>query len=363
MSARGSLQSGEELTPLLMSHSGAPYTYDLPRERIAQRPAYPYDTARLLVVSRSRGVVADTDFRSLPNFVKAPDCLVFNDSAVIPARLFGVLAQGGAGVEMLLLTGDPLGGRYRALAKPMRKLKVGAIIRCSELLEAAVIGRDEFTVEVQLAVSSKGVSISDAIDQCGSMPIPPYIRDGVADATDRTDYQPPFAAHPGSVAASTASLHFTKELLTRLAAKGVQRACVTLHLGTASFQPVIRDGELRPPAAERYQFPVELSSVMRATKESQGRVIAVGTSVVRALETYARMARAAGGGETDLFIQPGFSFEMVDAVVTNFHQPGTTHLLLVESFLGRALLDESYRYALEHGFRFLSYGDGMLLVE
>jgi len=346
-----------------MSHSGAPYTYDLPRERIAQRPVYPYDTARMLVVSRRRGIVADTDFRSLPTFVQKPDCLVFNDSAVIPARLFGVLAQGGTGVEMLLLTGDPQSGRYRALAKPMRKLKVGAIIRCSEDLEAAVVGRDEFTVELQLAVSSKELTIPQAIDRCGSMPIPPYIRDGVADERDRADYQPPFASHPGSVAASTASLHFTKQLLSALEVNGVQRACITLHLGTASFQPVYRDGELRPPAAERYHFPDQLGSALRATEAAHGRVIAVGTSVVRALETYARLARAAAAGETDLFIQPGFNFEMVDAVVTNFHQPGTTHLLLVESFLGRALLDESYRYALAHRFRFLSYGDGMLLVE
>ena len=342
-----------------MNHIEAPYTYDLPRERIAQRPVYPYDRARLLVVSRSKGIVADTEFGALPSFLVAGDRLVFNDSAVIPARLFGVLVQGGIGVELLLLSGDQT-GRYQALARPMRKLRVGASIRCSELLEATVVGRAD-TVTLQLTVNMPGVSVCEAIERCGAMPIPPYIRDGVSDLQDRVDYQPPFAASPGSVAASTASLHFTKELLASLHARGVERSCVTLHLGTASFQPIFRDGELKPPATEPFVFDAALSDALLATRSVGGRVVAVGTSVVRALETLA-LEPTAATGQTGLFIRPGFRFQAVDAVVTNFHQPGTTHLLLVEAFLGRALVEIAYQHALANGYRFLSYGDGMLLV-
>jgi S-adenosylmethionine:tRNA ribosyltransferase-isomerase len=211
--------------------------------------------------------------------------------------------------------------------------------------------------------SDNPTEIADLLFQHGTMPIPPYIRNGRGDEQDRTDYQSIFAQHPGSVAAPTASLHFTKPLIDDLMCNiGCKVDRLTLHVGTASFQPIFVNGVLRPPGEERFHVPSDVWERLQATKASGGCIVAVGTTVVRALESAARSSSRAGMGQTQLFIEPGFEFKVVDALVTNFHQPRTTHLLLVEALLGRAGIDACYRQALDNSYRFLSYGDGMLIV-
>jgi len=194
------------------------------------------------------------------------------------------------------------------------------------------------------------------------MPIPPYIRSGHGDEQDVLDYQSIFARHEGSIAAPTASLHFSPELISQLTREiGCAVGAVTLHVGTASFQPVLIDGALRPPSEERFEVPDRTLEAARVARSRGQRVVAVGTTVTRALETVGAPGEVEGG-RTGLFIQPGFEFKLVDVLVTNFHQPGTTHLLLVEALLGRALVERCYQEALREGYRFLSYGDGMIIV-
>ena len=211
------------------------------------------------------------------------------------------------------------------------------------------------TVEFE---TSANTHISMAIAAHGTMPIPPYIRKGVGDEQDAVDYQSIFARYPGSVAAPTASLHFNDALMTRITdGVGTAVSRITLHVGPASFLPVIDEGKLKKPGSEQFEVSEDAKREMLSTREQGGRVIAVGTTVVRALESCMKT-----NGSTELFISPGYRFEIVDAVVTNFHQPGTTHLLLVEALLGKDLLSRAYEHAMRNDYRFLSYGDGMLIV-
>lgn len=342
------------------SESGAlPYGYELPRERIAQRPAQPPESARLLVVDRASKKIEHATFAELGRFLLQGDRLVFNETKVIPARLFGKAA--GADVE-ILLTEQVSPTCWRCLARPLRRVKSVGSLQFGDVLRADLVGPDLPNCAVlEFTALAPGRSVAELIEQHGTMPIPPYIRSGHADEQDRVDYQSIFAKHEGSIAAPTASLHFTDSLIEALQqAPGCDLSTLTLHVGTASFQPVLVEGALRPPSTERFSVSSETMSEIRATKGAGGRVVAVGTTTTRALETMA--ASGHGSGETALFIQPGFSFEVIDALVTNFHQPGTTHLLLVEALLGRALLSACYDAALAKGYRFLSYGDGMLIV-
>ncbi len=336
-----------------------PYSYELPRDRIAQRPVHPPESARLLVVDRSAGSIVHSTFADLGMFLRAGDRLVFNETKVIPARLFGKAA--GADVEVLL-TEQVSATAWRCLARPLRRVKAVGSVQFGDVLRADLIG-PELVDRAVLEFTSLAPprSVPELLEECGTMPIPPYIRSGHGDKQDRIDYQSIFAKNEGSIAAPTASLHFTSALIDALRqSPGCDVSTLTLHVGTASFQPVVVDGALRPPASERFAVPAATMAEIASTRTAAGRVVAVGTTTTRALET----AAAAGGeeGETGLFIQPGFSFRVVDALVTNFHQPGTTHLLLVEALLGRDLLATCYDAALAEGYRFLSYGDGMLIV-
>ncbi len=337
----------------------APYSYELPRDRIAQRPVHPPESARMLVVDRSTGSISHSTFAELRRFLRAGDRLVFNETKVIPARLFGNAA--GADVE-ILLTEQVAATAWRCLARPLRRVKAVGSVQIGDVLRADLIGPelvDRAVLEFTSLVPDR--SVCELLEESGTMPIPPYIRSGHGDQQDRVDYQSIFAKNEGSIAAPTASLHFTSTLIDSLRqSPGCDVSTLTLHVGTASFQPVVVDGGLRPPATERFVVPSATMAEIESTKRSSGRIVAVGTTTTRALET----AAAAGGeeGETGLFIQPGFSFRVVDALVTNFHQPGTTHLLLVEALLGRDLLAACYDAALGEGYRFLSYGDGMLIV-
>jgi len=338
-----------------------PFSYILPPGRIAQRPVRPYDRAKLLIASRGEQSFREGVFAELDQLLTNRDLLVINDTQVIPARLLGTIEETGAQVE-LLLHRRINSQQWSCLGNPLRRLKPGTRVQLGGEICGVIKERiSEYEVQVEF-------SHPDArLLEIGKMPIPPYIRGGASDDSDRTDYQALFAKNQGSVAAPTASLHFTEQLMGRLNAKGVSVAYLTLHLGTASFLPLhtdTQDNSYRTPGSERFVFSNELLLQIESTKRSGGRVTAVGTSVVRALETLASLGSRAEAGqelETTLFITPGFEFKVVDAIITNFHQPGTTHLLLVEAFLGSAMIQQSYDYALKNNFRFLSYGDAMFL--
>lgn len=338
-----------------------PFSYDLPKERIAQRPIQPADHAKMLVIDRSSGTIEDLHFFDLPRLLKSNDLLVFNDTKVIPARLFGSRGGQGGGTIEILLVERVSDSRWVCIGRPLRKIRTAPVLRFSESLWGKVIAsgsdNDRVTVEFEC---SPGLSIADALQSHGTMPIPPYIRGGRGDSLDDVDYQTIFAQNPGSVAAPTASLHFNETLMKRITSDvGCSVECITLHVGTASFLPVLDNGSLRKPGSERIIVNGKVLSQVQSAQSNRGRVVAVGTTTVRALEgSFASQ----GVGETDLFITPGYRFTKVDSLITNFHQPGTTHLLLVEALLGRPLLEKAYQRALTMGYRFLSYGDGMFII-
>jgi S-adenosylmethionine:tRNA ribosyltransferase-isomerase len=323
----------------------------------------------MLVVDRSKGAVADSQFADICSFLTQDDLLVFNDTKVIPARLLGVLDNSTRTPAELLLLEMVLPDTWYCLGRPLRKIRARGGLLLNDSLKAVVVPQTdnaageegEFALVRFETTDAEGVPA--ALFKHGMMPIPPYIRKGLADAQDRSDYQSIFARHSGSVAAPTASLHFSPALMEKISREvGCRVVTITLHVGSASFLPVIVDGQLRPPSSERFEVPPSVIAEVKKTKETgRGRVIAVGTTVVRALES-ACAKEAAESSSTELFIRPGFTFKGVDALVTNFHQPGTTHLLLVEALVGRDLLDKAYTHALAGDYRFLSYGDGMLII-
>jgi len=313
-----------------------------------------------MVIDRAAGTLLDKTFIDLPEFLTSRDLIVFNDTKVIPARLFGELSGSGGSVEILLLT--PIhDNTWRILGRPLKKFTAGKIINLSDELSAEVVSRDEDTAVVRFKTSSSA-SVSELLHKVGIMPIPPYIRAGHSDDQDKEDYQTPFARVEGSVAAPTASLHFSEELRAKINEQGIKTATITLHLNTASFQPLLNKEtqEIKPPPSERIIIPDGIKEAISRTKACGGRVVAVGTSMVRSLESL-DLPEIEARESTDLFIKPGHQFKVVDVVVTNFHQPGTSHLMLVEAFLGRDLLQKSYQHALASNYRFLSYGDGMVL--
>ncbi len=329
-----------------------PFTYNLPPERIAQRPIQPQDAAKCLVVSRGNGTISETTFRDFSALLTPNDLIIFNDTKVMPVRLIGKRRSGGeAEVFLLKQLGEDT---WQAIGKPMKRMREGTTVEITPFLSIHVVSRtgDMLVVKVISQYSPR-----EAIARAGLMPIPPYIRGGRSDASDTIDYQPILAKIDGSVASPTASLHFTQEVLHSILQRGASYKTITLHVGAASFLPVVDEqGKVRPPGFESFSKPATIIDEITAARRSGGRVFAVGTTTVRCLES------DHGEGETNLFIQPGYHCKSVDAVITNFHQPGTTHLLLVEALLGRDLLEKVYTYALENNFRFLSYGDGMVIL-
>lgn len=340
-----------------MSEQWTPYNYELPAGKIAQRPVYPYDAAKMLVIDPQDETIRHSSFTLLPEFLDENHVLVFNDSRVIPARLRAELESGRACEILLIEEVEP--GLWRCMGKPLRRLKEGTVFSCSEFLSGKVIARSG-AQEILVRFNSREQKVSEALFLSGEMPIPPYIRRGQADEADKKDYQTIFARKEGSVAAPTASLHFTPQLLAALQKRNVTCKSITLHVGPASFLPLWKEdsGEPVPPGSERMSFEPELPDEIIELKEQGKKIIAVGTTVVRALES---LFNHEGGGQTDLFITPGYRFKIIDGLITNFHQPRTTHLLLVQAITGRDLLEKSYQEALEKNFRFLSYGDGMFI--
>jgi S-adenosylmethionine:tRNA ribosyltransferase-isomerase len=342
----------------------AEFDFELPPDRIATRAAEPRDSARLLAHDRAANRQTHAHVRDLPAFLRAGDLLVLNDTRVQPWRLRGRRATGGA-VECLLVQLD--GDFGEAFVKPSKKLQPGVVLPMEggaiqlELLESLGGGRWRVRLRPQEG------TVAQALERCGRAPLPPYIdRDGTEDvAADRARYQTVFARAPGAIAAPTAGLHFTPELLATLQARGVELAWVTLHVGEGTFAPlrttVVEQHRMH---AERYELPATTAAAVAAAKARGGRVVAVGTTSCRTLETCARDdgTVAAGNGASDLFLYPGRRFRVVDALLTNFHLPQSTLLMLVAAFAGREPILAVYRDAIERGYRFYSFGDAMLIT-
>jgi S-adenosylmethionine:tRNA ribosyltransferase-isomerase len=335
----------------------ADYDYDLASDLIAQVPAEERDAARLLVVGRSSGGLRHAIVRELPRYLRAGDLLVFNDARVRAARLHCRAASGGA-VELLVL-GQRAPQLWSCLGRPAKRLRPGSAL--------VLPGGAPATVVERLAEGRYAVQVGAAVDlpallaHHGEIPLPPYIKrpDGPL-ALDRERYQTVFAAHDGAVAAPTAGLHFTPALLKALDAAGVQRAALTLVVGAGTFLPVrAEDARDHHMEAEWAELPAATVEAIEGTKATGGRVIAVGTTTARALESW---ARAPGGFWADAFILPGFRFRVVDALLTNFHLPRSTLLMLVSAFAGRERILETYTVAVRERYRFYSYGDAMLIA-
>lgn len=337
------------------------FDFDLPEALIATRPANPRPSARLLLAEGD--AIRDLHVYNLVDLFRAGDRLVLNNTKVIPARLFGQRQRGDAVAKVEITLLEPQAQGWRALAKPLRKVNVGEVIRFSDQLSAEVVEKSE--TDLRLLFNLAGDDFDAALNVAGAMPLPPYIAaKRAADAQDKTDYQTVFARHSGAVAAPTASLHFDRPLLEALAAKGVTFTEVTLHVGAGTFLPVkVEDVTSHKMHAEWGQVTAEAAAEINATKAAGGRVIPVGTTALRLIETAAASGRMEPWqGTTDIFIYPGYRFRVADALMTNFHLPKSTLMMLVAALMGKDRIDRIYAHALAEKYRFFSYGDASLLI-
>jgi len=342
------------------------FDFDLPESLIATRPANPRSSARMLVAEG--GALHDQKVTDLTDWLRPGDRLVLNDTRVIPARLSGLRhrasAQGNvqAKIEVTLL--EPRGdGTWSALIKPLRKLKIGEEVIFSDDLRATLEAVEDG--QGHLRFNCTGEDFDAALNAAGAMPLPPYIAaKRAADAQDMTDYQTVFARHAGAVAAPTASLHFDAPLLEALAAKGVAFTHVTLHVGAGTFLPVkVEDISEHKMHAEWGKVSAKAAEEIAATRAAGGRVIPVGTTALRLIETAARGGEiAAWEGDTDIFITPGFTFNVTDGLMTNFHLPKSTLMMLVSALMGVEAIKDIYAHAITNQYRFFSYGDSSLLL-
>jgi S-adenosylmethionine:tRNA ribosyltransferase-isomerase len=347
------------------------FDFALPEDRIALHPASPRDAARLLVV-RPGAELEDRIVRELPDLLRPGDALVFNDTRVIPAALSGVRRRGELKANVALTLIERRGeSRWLALARPAKRLKEGdrlhfghsGTVCLAGALDATVAARGE-EGEVELVFDLAGPDLDAAIASVGEMPLPPYIAARrPAEEIDKRDYQTVYAAHEGAVAAPTAGLHFTPELMAALDARGVSRHFVTLHVGPGTFLPVkAEDTDAHKMHAEWGEVTPATAEALNAVRAGGGRIVAVGTTSLRLLETAARDgAIEPFRGPTDIFITPGYRFRAIDLLMTNFHLPRSTLFMLVAAFSGLATMKEAYAHALASGYRFYSYGDACLL--
>jgi len=387
----------QEVQNIDLDRSLAGYDYELPQELIAQNPALPRDTSRLLLVNyRNTGKYSaplDHIFRDLPELLLSGDLLVMNNTRVLPARLYGRKST-GAEIEVLLLE-ERRHNCWLALVKPGKRFKVGASILfgvrgveeawsggqgeqkrispsllvspspclpISSSLTATVLETDEATGGRLLQFDlPEGVSLVELLDVYGEVPLPPYITQSKAQSEQ---YQTVYAQHPGAIAAPTAGLHFTPELLQRLRDRGINQAFITLHVGVGTFRPVEVENVITHKMHEEFiEVPPETVEQIRATKASGGRIIAVGTTVTRALEGAAKSGNLQPfSGKTDLFIYPGYELQVVDGLITNFHLPRSSLLMLVSALIGRERLLNIYQQAIASQYRFYSFGDAMLIL-
>ena len=336
------------------------FYYDLPQELIAQEPLEPRDHSRLLVLDRASGKREDRHFYDVEDLLRPGDCLILNDSRVLPARLYGHRKETGAAVELLLLTarGNDV---WEVLAGPGRKARPGDVLTFGEgLLEAEVM--EILDGGNRLVKFRYEGNFYNLLERIGEMPLPHYITHELKD-TER--YQTVYSRELGSAAAPTAGLHFTPELLERLKAKGVSIGFVTLHVGLGTFRPVKEENILdHKMHSEHYELSEETAALINRTREAGGRVFAVGTTSCRTLESVGlRDGKVpAADGWTDIFIYPGYRFQVLDGLITNFHLPESTLIMLVSAFAGYELTMETYRYAVEQRYRFFSFGDAMLIL-
>jgi S-adenosylmethionine:tRNA ribosyltransferase-isomerase len=342
------------------------FDFELPEDRIALRPAVPKTSAKLLAAYG--GDIQDLTVADLPSLLRAGDRLVLNDTKVIPARLFGVRHRTGdagatqARIDVTLLEPQATGA-WTALVKPLKKVRDGEEIVFSDDLSAVVEGRGEG--QAHLRFNLVGDDFDAALNATGAMPLPPYIAaKRAADEADKTDYQTAWAKHAGAVAAPTASLHFDEVLLAELAALGVEFSHVTLHVGAGTFLPVkvddVRDHKMH---AEWGQVSAQAAAEVNATRAAGGRVIPVGTTALRLIESAATPdGLAPWEGPTEIFITPGFKFQIADGLMTNFHLPKSTLMMLVSALMGVEEVKAIYAHAIANGYRFFSYGDSSLLL-
>jgi S-adenosylmethionine:tRNA ribosyltransferase-isomerase len=350
----------------------ADFDFELPPERIALRPASPRDAARLLVV-RPDGRLEDRAVRDLPDLLRAGDRIVVNDTKVIAAQLAGRRLGGAAEprIEATLIRRLD-GARWQALVKPARKLKVGDVVRFGSEGRVCYLGQLDASVEakggtgeVTFAFAFHGPALDEAIAERGAMPLPPYIAARrAADERDAADYQTLFARREGAVAAPTAGLHFTPELTERLGERGIAIATVTLHVGAGTFLPVrAEEASEHRMQAEWGEVSAATAAALNATRAAGGRIVAVGSTSLRLLESAAADdgTIAPFAGETSLFVTPGYRFRAVDVMLTNFHLPRSTLVMLVAAFSGLETIRHAYAHAIAAGYRFYSYGDACLL--
>ncbi len=334
------------------------FDYDLPEERIAQIPVEPRDSSRLMVLDPSNHTIEHRRFFQLGDFLKRGDLLIFNDTRVIPARLIGAREHTGGKVEVFLLRQIEK-DQWEALVKPGRKVRVGSVIQFSEELSCEIVAHTDFGGRIVRFIYD-GI-FEEILDRLGTMPLPPYIHEKLE---DRERYQTIYSRVKGSAAAPTAGLHFTESLMEELRQKGIQFGFVTLHVGLGTFRPVQVDTiEDHVMHSEFYSVSAETAELIRTAKKEGRRVVAVGTTSIRTLESAASATGVveAGTGWTDIFIYPGYEFKIVDAVITNFHLPKSTLIMLISAFAGREFTLEAYRTAVEEGYRFFSFGDAMLI--
>lgn len=334
------------------------FDYELPERLIAQHPIEPRDSSRLLVLDRAATNIRHGVFTDLLDYISPGDTLVFNDTRVIPARLMGRRADTGGKIEVFLLT-EKGEGEWEVLVKPGKRAKPGTVIEFSSELCCEVIGGTDFGGRV-VKFTFTGI-FAEILDRLGETPLPPYIHERLSDSER---YQTVYSRERGSAAAPTAGLHFTPQLLEQIRAKGARLAFITLHVGLGTFRPVsVEDITQHAMHKEFYSVSAEAAEAVNQAKQQGGRVIAVGTTAIRTLETAARSGRlTAGSGSTEIFIYPGYSFQLVDSILTNFHLPKSTLIMLISAFAGRERVLAAYREAVENEYRFFSFGDAMLLL-
>lgn len=336
------------------------FDFDLPEELIAQTPLADRSASRLLVLDRKSGAISDKHFADIVDELNPGDALVMNDTRVLPARLYGEKPDTGGHLEVLLLTNQE-GDTWETLIKPAKRAKVGTKISFGD-------GRLQAVVEEELEHGGRIITFTyegiflEILESLGEMPLPPYIKERLEDPER---YQTVYAKENGSAAAPTAGLHFTKELLEKIQAKGVELVYLTLHVGLGTFRPVsvdnIADHQMH---SEFYRLTEDAAAKLRAVKVNGGRIVAVGTTSIRTLETIGTKFAGeikADSGWTDIFITPGYTFKVVDAFSTNFHLPKSTLVMLVSAFAGREHVLNAYQHAIEEGYRFFSFGDAMFV--
>ncbi len=336
------------------------FYFDLPQELIAQDPLEDRSASRLLVLNRKTGAVEHHTFREIMNYVRSGDCLVLNNTKVIPARLMGVKEDTGAAIEVLLLKRRD-NDVWETLVKPGKKARSGAkIVFGDGCLRAEVLDVVEEGNRL-LRFDYEGI-FEEVLDRLGEMPLPPYITHKLQ---DKNRYQTVYAKYEGSAAAPTAGLHFTEELLAQIEEMGVNIAYVTLHVGLGTFRPVKADNlSEHHMHSEHYEVTPETAELINRTKESGGRVICVGTTSCRTVESAADESGRVqpGCGDTEIFIYPGYRFKVLDCLITNFHLPESTLVMLVSALAGREKVLAAYREAVEERYRFFSFGDAMLVI-